>query len=202
MAKYHDIDCELWEDLLETSPEQKLLYIFLFSNSSCRPSGIYKIKFKTMNYYTDCSKETVESMCGKLIEYDWETGEIWVKGKLKRFLSGLRSNMNVQKSVMSDLSTIKSEVIKSLFLKKYEGALKGLSRGLQAPCKGSSTSKSTSKSKEGDIKGENGLTPERDSVRTEYPDRNHNNEPFSSPPPPEFLELRARLSQKMSLEPG
>lgn len=126
MARYHDIDAEIWEDLLDYSRDQKLLYIYLFSNSLCRPSGLFMIRLKTIKHHTDCSEEVIKSLCAKLIEYDFDTQEVFVRGKLKRFLSGFHNNDKVRKSVKFDYENLNSVDLKRSFYKKYEGALKGL----------------------------------------------------------------------------
>ena len=128
MAKYHGIETEIWEELLEYTPRIKLLYIYLFSCPQCRPSGLYKIKIKTIRTYTGCGEEDIKKICGKLIEYDFETSEIFVRGKFKRVLSGFRTNENMRKAIEADFMALSSKSISSLFINKYEGALKGLRR--------------------------------------------------------------------------
>lgn len=127
MAKYHQIDVETWEDLLEfESAGAKALYIFLFSNAFCRPSGLYKIKLKTMFSYTSATLEDLKALCGKLIEYDFETNEVFVRGKMKRVFSGLKNNVKMKLSILSDYKGLRSPFLSRSFYNKYEGAWKGL----------------------------------------------------------------------------
>lgn len=126
MARFHDIDTDIWEDLLECSRQQKLLYIYLFSCPSCRPSGLFKISTKTIKHHTDSTEEDLRSLCGGLIEYDFGTQEVWVRGKFKRILSGFKNNERMQIAVKHDFENLESNILKSLFVKKYEGACKGL----------------------------------------------------------------------------
>lgn len=126
MAKYHEIDSDIWEELLEYTPLQKLLYIYLFSNPYCRPSGLYVIKTKTIKHHTGQSEKELKSICGKLIDYDFETSEIFVRGKMKRILSGFKANEKMRKAVKSDFESLSSFSLKHSFYSKYEGALEGL----------------------------------------------------------------------------
>jgi hypothetical protein len=126
MAKFHDIDSDIWEELLEYSPNQKLVYIYLFSNPLCRPSGLYTIKTQTIKHHTGQGEKELKTLCGKLIDYDFETSEVFVRGKLKRILSGFKNNENMKKAVKSDFDSLSSVFVKHSFYRKYEGALEGL----------------------------------------------------------------------------
>lgn len=126
MAKYNTIDSEIWEDLLDFSSLQKLVYVYLFSNASCRPSGLYKINVKTIELHTGVPEIEFKSIIGKLVEYDYQTQELWVRGKMKRILIGFAANTKMRKSVEADYKGLKSPLIKEAFYRKYEEALKGL----------------------------------------------------------------------------
>lgn len=126
MAKYHDIDSDIWEELLEFEPGPKLLYIYLFSNPLCRPSGIYKIKLQTIQHHTKTKVEDLMSLCGKFIEYDFETSEVFVRGKMKRILGGFKNNDKMRKAIVADYKGLVSPFISCSFYLKYKGALEGL----------------------------------------------------------------------------
>jgi len=126
MARYHDIDTELWEDLIDLPPRQKLLYIYLFSCPSCRPSGLFKISQKTIKHHTDATESDLRGINGVVIDYDFATQEVFVRGKLKRILSGFKNNPKMRLAIQHDFEHLESVFLKSLFIKKYEGALEGL----------------------------------------------------------------------------
>jgi hypothetical protein len=126
MARFHDIDSDIWEDLLDHSPKQKLLYVYLCTNSFSRPSGLYKITVKTIKHHTGATEGDIKGLCGGLIEYDFETQEVFVRGKFKRILSGFKNNEKMRLAVKHDFDSFSSLFIKHLFVKKYEGALEGL----------------------------------------------------------------------------
>lgn len=186
MAKFHDIETSIWEDLLEFEPMQKLLYIYLFSNPLCRPSGIYKLNLKTVRHYTQATDEDFASLIGRLIEYDFTTSEIWVRGKMKRILGGFRDNVKMRSSVKADLDNVESFFIKSMFVKKYEAPLKGLT----SPPLPEPIDKVKDK---GGTRGEKGTPPglvEGEKVKKQ--------ERWSQPPP-EFKELRDKLARKKAI---
>jgi len=126
MSKFHGIDADIWEELLGTPPKEMLLYIYFFSNPFCRPSGLYKIRLETIEHHTGLGKKYVEAINGKIIDYDFETSEVFVRGKMKRILSGFSNNSSMRKAVKADYEALKSVFIKHSFYYKYEGALEGL----------------------------------------------------------------------------
>ena len=129
MARYHDIDTSIWEELKPFSRDEKLLYVYSFSNPLVRDSGLYKISAETIRFYTGLSdkklKECLDRLHPKLV-YDFENQVMFVAGKFKRRLSGLKANKNLIKALEHDLEVFKASFVSLLFIKKYEGALKGL----------------------------------------------------------------------------
>lgn len=127
MARYHQIDVEAWEDLVQfESPGPKLVFVYLFSNAACRPSGLYKILPQTIHYHTGTTLEDLKALCGKFIEYDFETNEVFVRGKFKRVLSGFKNNEKMRSAILADYKGLRSPLLSSLFFNKYKEALKGL----------------------------------------------------------------------------
>lgn len=129
MARYHDIDASIWEELEDNSPSEKLLYIYAFSNPLVRDSGLYRIGDKTILSQTGLSRSSFEGALKGLapkIAYDQEQKVMFVAGKFKRRLSGLKNNKNMIKAVQHDLDAFKDSFVTALFINKYEGALKGL----------------------------------------------------------------------------
>ena len=128
MARYVDIDTSIWEDLQDFSKDAKLLYIYSFSNQAVRASGLYTISVRTILLNTGLTEKQfrgcLKELNGKL-HYDFEHRAMFVPGKFKRHLSGLKNNHSVLKGVMSDLLALKKSFVSSLFVKKYWGAIGG-----------------------------------------------------------------------------
>jgi len=122
VARYANIDIGIWEDLQDFSKDSKLLYIFSFSNQSSRASGLYTIAPRTIYLNTGLNEKqfmtSLEELNGKLF-YDFKTKTMFVPGKLKRHLSGLKNNKTVLKGVLADLEASRNSFVSALFVKKY-----------------------------------------------------------------------------------
>ncbi len=129
MARYHEIEASFWEDLQEYTVEEKILFIYAFSNASTRDSGLYKITIPTILLNTGLTREGFEGalkgLTGKLF-YDYENKVMFVAGKLKRRLAGLPRNSNVIKAIHHDLDAFKASSLVTVFKEKYREILKGL----------------------------------------------------------------------------
>ncbi len=90
MAQFNTIHSNIWEDekfrKLKCS-DSKLLFVYVFSNTRCPVSGIYKIAIETMSFETgiapDCKANLEEIIQVGLVLYDYERNTIWVRGKIK-----------------------------------------------------------------------------------------------------------------------
>lgn len=83
MAEYRQIHCSIWRDdwFLELSTEEKLLFIYLFSNENTNLAGIYKLSIRHAQLETGMTAEqiighiqTFEN-AGKVVYLD---GYIWI----------------------------------------------------------------------------------------------------------------------------
>lgn len=136
MARYSDIDTSIWEDLQGYSKNAKLLYIYVFSNSLCRDSGLYKISLETILLHTKLKESEFDKTVIELnskIAYDKDKKVMFVAGKLKRRLSGLKANPNLIKAIQHDLEVFSDSYVTSLFCNKYEGALREIKLTLSLP---------------------------------------------------------------------
>lgn len=83
MAEYRQIHTQIWRDewFLDLPPEGKLLFIYLFSNSSTNIPGIYKISPRVIAFETGMQPDIIDLYMQKFQEagkvYS-EDGYIWV----------------------------------------------------------------------------------------------------------------------------
>jgi len=133
MARYNEIEASFWDDpdLQDRPALQKLLYIYLFSNAICRPSGLYRISFKTIEFHLGLGRGFEGAWKGlqggkPLIMYDPALNLVWVIGKLKRYIKSLDEKNPIKKSVDHDVAEFSKSSLMPYFLKKYEGAYKPL----------------------------------------------------------------------------
>jgi hypothetical protein len=123
--KYHTIKSDLWEDekILELNPLQKLLFLYLFSNSRCPPSGIYKLSLQTVSFELNVPaleiKEALKALSHKLlVSYDHSKNSFWVQGKIKHGRIDFK-NYVAMKSIVNDLDNFKGSSWYVLFFDKY-----------------------------------------------------------------------------------
>lgn len=71
MARYRQIHLSFWQDgfILELTPEEKYFYLYLMSNSKTNQCGIYELPKKVMEIETGYSRETIEKLLKRFIEY-------------------------------------------------------------------------------------------------------------------------------------
>lgn len=129
MPRYAQIESSIWEDLEDVSSKAKLLYVYCCSNPNVRDSGMYRLGMTTISSKTGLNKKEFSSCLKELrpkIDYDFENKIMFVAGMFKRRLKGLQSNKNIISALQHDLDEFSSSSVSSLFINKYEGALKGL----------------------------------------------------------------------------
>jgi hypothetical protein len=112
MANYRPFEVRFWDDpkVENLSPEGKLTFIFLFTNSLMNESGVYQCTFKKISDNTgidqgDVEKIVTEELC-HLIKYDPDNCVVWVVSAL-----ALRKGGNYKvllKSIEKDKSTVKT----------------------------------------------------------------------------------------------
>lgn len=130
MARYGQVENSIWEDLEDYSLKAKLLYVYCFTNPNVRDSGMYRIGLTTITSKTGLTNKEFKKHLNELkpkIDYDFDNKIMFIAGMLKRRLSGLKNNKNLISSIQHDLNEFSQSFVSSLFIKKYEGALKGLS---------------------------------------------------------------------------
>ena len=85
---YRQIHTQIWRDdwFLELPPNEKLLFIYLFSNDSAHYAGIYKLSPRHIQLETGLNSEDIIKMlnnfesAGKIV---YRNGYIWVKNLRK-----------------------------------------------------------------------------------------------------------------------
>ena len=108
MANYRQIHVSIWKDcwFLDLEPKEKLLFIYLFSNSETNMAGIYKISFKVICFETNLSGEIVGKMLDKFEKAGkimYKDGVMWVKNMQRYHAS---KSPRVQTGIQSDLENI------------------------------------------------------------------------------------------------
>jgi DnaD/phage-associated family protein len=106
MGKYRPVYTKIWSDpdFQEYEPDNKLLFLYVCTNTYITESGIYPITIKTINYETGLGYETIEQQFAngllKNVFYDFDHKYIFVKN-LKRYNPGGKPEL-VIKSIQDD----------------------------------------------------------------------------------------------------
>jgi Txe/YoeB family toxin of Txe-Axe toxin-antitoxin module len=138
MAVYRQVHCEFWQDafVLDLTPEEKYFYIYLMTNGKTTQCGIYELPKRIMETETGYSRETVEKLLLRFIEYgkvqyNEATKEIFMLNWVKyNFINSPK----VKKCIEKEISKVKHEPFKNLYasiLKEYGYRIDSLSKDLE-----------------------------------------------------------------------
>jgi len=115
MSLFRKVVTSYWRDTTDEdfSPDEKLLYIYLLTNSSTSYCGIYRISKKTIIFETSMSENAVDKAMRSLVErekvfVDKEHQEIFIRNWHKYY--GI-STKTLEVRVMRELASIKSETL-------------------------------------------------------------------------------------------
>ena len=123
MSGYRQLHTRMWADgwFIELSPEQKLLFIYLFSNQRASVCGLYELPLRVMVFETGLEIEvirkcfTVFSRSGKAF-YDHAASVVWVVNMLKYQGS---SSPKLLARIDADIKAVPECDLKKKFLEAY-----------------------------------------------------------------------------------
>ena len=111
----------MWKDewFLDLEPDEKLLFMYLFTNDCTSLAGIYKIAFKVICFETGISKERVTEILIKFQQDKkvyYSSGVVFVTN-MRRFHE-TKSHL-VQTRIKNDIDSIPDGEIKGIYCKIY-----------------------------------------------------------------------------------
>lgn len=120
MANYRQIHVSIWKDewFLDLEPDEKLLFVYLFSNESTSLSGIYKIALRVICFETGLSAEEVTATLDKFTQADkvhYEDGIVWITNMRKYHPT---KSPKVQTRILEDVISIPDTPIKIRYLER------------------------------------------------------------------------------------
>jgi len=148
MATYRQVYINIWKDpdYENYSPNMKLIFLYLCTNSNTSESGIYSITPKTISNETGVQIQTVKKLLSnglKNVLYDFKNNFVFVRNFLK-YNGGGRPDL-LKKSIDKDYKIYKTELWND-FIDKYPEFSTGLK---QFSSNSNSSSNSISISKDG-----------------------------------------------------
>lgn len=113
VAKYRQLHTEFWNDgfVLDLTPEEKYFYLYLMTNPHTAQCGIYKLPKRIIETHTGYSRETIDKLLSRFVEYNKiyycnETKEIMIINWLK---FNQPSSPNAVKCVNRELKGVKNK---------------------------------------------------------------------------------------------
>ena len=121
MATYSQIKPSFWTDpdVLESSPECKLIFVYLFTNKLCTVSGVYPITIRTISQETNYPEEIVKISLTKIknVVYDFQNNVVFIKNRIRHYTGG--NPELVKKGIKNDFCLTFKSPIWHQFLKEY-----------------------------------------------------------------------------------
>lgn len=120
---YKQIHSHIWKDewFMDLTPEQKLLFLYLFSNESANLIGIYKINLKVIVFETGLDSQTAQDalaifqQAGKIVMQD---GYIWIVNLTKY---NTYNAPTVKTKMKRELDEIPNNALKARYQQHYIG---------------------------------------------------------------------------------
>ncbi|MDP2920562.1 MAG: hypothetical protein Q8O43_10155 [Dehalococcoidia bacterium] len=123
MANYRQLHTKTWVDswFMELSPEQKLLFIHLFSNQRASACGLYEMPIRVMSFETGLAPETIKKCLevyndADKVYYDFQTSVIWIVN-MPKYQSSTSPKLRAR--IEADIKAVPDCELKSRFLDKY-----------------------------------------------------------------------------------
>lgn len=118
MAIYRQIHTQIWKDgwFLDLSPEEKLLFIYLFSNERTSVAGIYDISIKVIAFETDLDGKIIKAAFEKFAKAGkvfYEDGIVWVKN-LRKY--NATNSIKVLERIRRDIEALPDCPIKKRYI--------------------------------------------------------------------------------------
>jgi hypothetical protein len=126
MANYRQIHVSIWKDtwFLDLEPDEKLLFIYLFSNESSSLSGIYRVSRKVVAFETGLDKARVDEVLSKFSAAGKVQNEgdiIWIVN-MRRFHE--TKSIKVQTRISGDIADVPDCQIKRNYIAYHEGNIR------------------------------------------------------------------------------
>jgi len=121
MANYRQIHVSIWKDewFIDLNSDEKLLFIYLFSNELASLSGIYKLPIKVMHWETGLDEDFIKN---SLIKFEqgnkviYREGIVWIVN-MRKYHKG---SSLVEKRIQKDLDEIPDCELKHIYIAYYQ----------------------------------------------------------------------------------
>ena len=118
---YRNIDTSIWKDdwFLDLDPNEKLLFIYLFSNENTTLTGLYKINLKVIEFETNLSREFITATLDKFSA----AGKVYIENSIVWVVNLRKYNQSrspkVDARIAWELRQIPDCKLKATYLQTY-----------------------------------------------------------------------------------
>jgi DnaD/phage-associated family protein len=145
MADYRQCHTKIWADswFIELSSEQKLLFMYLFSNQRASVCGLYELPIRVMSFETGIDRDTIKKCLEVYTKadkayYDFNASVLWVVN-MPKYQSSTSPKLKAR--IEADITAVPDCELKRLFFEKHPEYTVSIGYG-----RGSDTSLSVSNS--------------------------------------------------------
>lgn len=160
MAEYRQTYCRIWTDnwFIELKEDEKLLYVYYFTNEHTSVAGIYEISLKVMAFETGLKMERVMEILQMFIDEKkcrYENGILWMFNMPKyQGISGPRISQKILTRIQKDVARLADTQIRRDFITLH-GKVYGIDiLSIGYPQNDSDTDTDTEKDKETEMETE------------------------------------------------
>jgi len=121
MANFRQIHVSIWKDewFLELETDEKLLFVYFFSNENTSLSGLYKLALKVISFETGIDKERILEILAKFSQANkihYQSGIVWVV-KMRKYHE--TRSTKVQARILYDIKDIPDCELKRRYIAYY-----------------------------------------------------------------------------------
>jgi len=133
MADFRTVKCAMWREdewFQSLTPDERLLFIYLFTNPSASVAGIYKLPLRTISFESGLALDRCKTIIARFTKDNkayYEDGVVWVRRMREHQLPGNISNQ-VAIRLARDVEAIPDCPLKTRYLQAY-----GAKTGVQIP---------------------------------------------------------------------
>ncbi len=124
MSRREDIDSSIWdnEDWLDLPDDQKVVYLWSFTNSRIGMAGVYRVARRHMELETGKRGDDLDRILAALADANfcfYEDGVMWVRSRVKHLRS---KSSSIAKAIRSDLDKLAGHPLVDRFVDEYASA--------------------------------------------------------------------------------
>ena len=125
MADFRTVKCAMWREdewFQSLTPDERLLFIYLFTNPSASVAGIYKLPLRTISFESGLALDRCKAIIARFTKDNkayYEDGVVWVRRMREHQLPGI-INSKLQTRLAKDVELIPDCALKTRYLQAYQ----------------------------------------------------------------------------------